>query len=313
MAAAYRTTRHAAVSTALAAALLSVLTACTAETGEAPASEAAYFGHVHGLGADPSTGQTYAATHNGVWLLPTAELPESYPAADGDGVEAPVQIAGRAQDTMGFVVGGPGLLFGSGHPDLAEQPDLNPPNLGLISSTDGATTWESVSLRGEVDFHDLDTVALPDGELRIYGYDATAGAVKASSDSGKTWSAGATLELRDLAADPTEPSRVYATTAQGLLVSNDEGGSFLPVPGAPALFLVTLAPDGEFVGIDVDGKLWTSHDGAAWTERGRTAGPPTALAYVGGDEPWILIADDRGVVASADYGATVTELVSVQH
>lgn len=309
----YRTTRHVAVSAALAAGLLMVLAACTAETGKAPASEPAYFGHVHGLGADPSTGETYAATHNGVWLLPTAELPESYPAADGSDLEAPVQIAGRAQDTMGFVVGAPGLLLGSGHPDPAEQPDLDPPNLGLISSTDGATTWESVSLRGEVDFHDLDTVALPDGELRIYGYDATAGTVKTSSDSGKTWSAGATLELRDLAADPTEPGRVYATTAQGLLVSNDEGRSFLPVPGAPELFLVALAPDGAFVGVDVDGNVWTSQDGTAWKQRGQTEGPPTALAYVGGDAPWILIADDRGVIASDDHGATVTELVSFRH
>ena len=308
----HRTAPRIVSAAALAGSLGMILAACTTATGGAPASEPAYFGHVHGLGVDPATGTTYAATHNGVWVLPTAELPESYPA-EGDDVEAPMQVAGRAQDTMGFVVGRPGLLLGSGHSGPAEQPDLNPPNLGLISSTDGAATWESVSLRGEVDFHDLETVELPDGALRIYGYDSTSGTVKTSSDSGRTWSAGATLELRDLAADPTDPGRVYATTAQGLLVSNDAGGTFLPVSGAPALFLLTLAPGtGEFIGIDTEGRLWTSGDGAAWTERGQSSGAPHALAYVGGDAPWILIADERGVVASDDYGETVTELVSVQ-
>lgn len=287
------------------------LAGCTAEPAQTPESAAAFFGHVHGLGADPSTGQTYAATHNGVWLLPTTELPATYPADDD--VQAPIQIAERWQDTMGFTVARPGLLLGSGHPDIVEQPDLNPPNLGLISSADGAMTWDTVSMRGEVDFHDLDTVELPDGQLRIYGYDATTGTVRVSSDSGATWSKGTPLELRDLAADPAAPDRVYATTAEGLVVSNDGGTSFLPVSGAPALYLLTLAHDsGQFIGVDSEGMVWTSDDGASWSERGQTAGVPEALEYVGGEAPWILIADERGVVASADYGTTVTTLLTTQ-
>ena len=174
-------------------------------------------------------------------------------------------------------------------------------------------TWESVSLRAEVDFHDLDAVELPDGQLRIYGYDATAGTVKASSDSGESWDDGAALELRDLAADPASPDRVYATTPKGVMVSNDRGLSFLPVPGAPALYLLTLAHDsGQFIGVDAEGTMWTSDDGATWSERGQTAGVPEALEYVGGDAPWILIADERGVVASDDYGTTVTALLTTQ-
>ncbi|MFB9309745.1 hypothetical protein BJY17_000800 [Agromyces hippuratus] len=304
--------RRAAVYLALAGGLAMVLAACTADANPIE-SPAATVGHVHGLGADPSTGQTYAATHTGVWLLPTTDLPSTYPAVDSVDVQAPVQIAERWQDTMGFTVARPGLLLGSGHPDLVEQPDLDPPNLGLISSTDGAMTWESVSLRGEVDFHDLDAVELPDGQLRIYGYDATAATVKASSDSGATWSEGAALELRDLATDPAAPDRVYATTARGLMVSNDRGESFLPVPNAPALYLLTLTHDtGQFIGVDAEGTVWTSDDGATWSERGQTAGVPEALAYVGGDAPWILIADERGVVATDDYGATATILLTMQ-
>ena len=210
---------------------------------------------------------------------------------------------------MGFMVAKPGLLLGSGHPDLEEQPDLDPPNLGLITSTDGASTWDTVSLRGQVDFHDLEATEQPDGHLRIYGYDSGSGTVLVSQDTGVTWTTGATLELRDLAVDPAAPDRVYATTAAGTLVSDDAGVSFQPVPDAPLLYLLTITPDGEFIGVDADGIILTSPDGATWSERGRTAGPAEALTYVGGDAPWILIADERGIVASDDYGVTGTMLV----
>jgi hypothetical protein len=88
---------RAAISLTLAGVLSMALAACTADTSP-PGSPAAFFGHIHGLAADPSTGQTYAATHTGVWLLPTTGLPTSYPVADTD-VQAPIQIAERWQDT----------------------------------------------------------------------------------------------------------------------------------------------------------------------------------------------------------------------
>jgi hypothetical protein len=116
------------------------LAACAAGTSPTESSDA-FDGHVNGLGADPSTGQTYAATHTGVWLLPTTELASSYPAVDSADVQAPVQIAERWQDTMGFTVVRPGLLLGSVHPDIVEQPGLDPPNLGLISSTVAAQPY----------------------------------------------------------------------------------------------------------------------------------------------------------------------------
>lgn len=295
--------------TVLATAVGLVLTGCASGTAT-EAAATAELGHVHGLGVDPSTGETYAATHGGVWLVPTGVLPAGYPVDEPTSSGAPRLIADRAQDTMGFVVGRPGLLLGSGHPDPAEQSDLNPPNLGLIASTDRASTWESISLRGETDFHDLDTVELPDGELRIYGYDATAATIRVSDDTGATWTAGASIEARDLAADPADPDRVYATTAQGLMVSDDAGASFNRVDGAPPLYLITAAPDaGGFVGIDTTSTIWTS-DGASWVKRGTTTGAPEALAYVGGDAHWLLIADERGIVATDDYGETATVLLT---
>lgn len=75
------------------------------------------FGHVHGLGINPADATVYAATHFGVWRLPSAR---------GKGNERPQRIAQRWQDTMGFTIAGPDLFYGSGHPDARE--DL-PPHL----------------------------------------------------------------------------------------------------------------------------------------------------------------------------------------
>ena len=272
------------------------------------------FEHVHGLGADPLTGETYAATHHGVWLIPTGDLPETYLAgAPRATMTQPVQIAGLAQDTMGFTVAAPGQLLASGHPDPAEPSDLALPNLGLISSTDGASSWTTVSLAGKTDFHDLDAVPLDDGTLRVYGYDAGAGAIAVSDDSGLTWSAGAVLALRDLAADPSQADRLYATTVDGLLMSTDAGRTFAPMIGAPALLLVDAVEtdaDSQLVGIDPSGAVWRQ-TANTWTQTGTTGRAPEAFTVVGGPSPWLLIADAAGIAASDDDGVTWTSLISL--
>ncbi|TDW29754.1 hypothetical protein EDD25_1464 [Cryobacterium psychrophilum] len=272
------------------------------------------FEHVHGLGADPLTGNTYAATHQGVWLIPTGRLPDTYlEGTPRSTTVEPSQIAGGAQDTMAFTVAAPGHLLASGHPAPTEQTDLNLPNLGLISSTDGANSWTALSLEGETDFHDLAAVPL-DETLRVYGYDAGAGTILVSDDSGATWSTGGALPLRDLTVDPSRPDRVFATTAEGLAMSDDAGRTFDLVDGAPVLLLVEAADasaGGGLVGIDPQGTLWRQEGAAGtWTEAGAIDGPPDAFTFVGGSSPWILVAVAGGVAASDDYGLTWTELLS---
>ncbi len=294
--------------------------------------------HVHELGADPLTGNTYAATHYGVWLIPTGELPSSYlTGAPRSPVTHSEQIAGRAMDTMGFTVAAPGVLLASGHPDTAEHRDnaephtaaaeeaehsdatgnldLEVPNLGLITSVDAAQTWTEVSLRGETDFHSLEAIALGSATLRIFGYDSGTGTVSVSDDSGVTWSAGATLALRDLAVDTTNPDVLFATTSNGLARSADAGRTFALEPDAPTLLLVDAvdtAAGGGLVGIAPDGTLWRQVvDAASWTQTGTFAGSPEALTFVGGDSPWILAANDQGIAASDDFGVSWTVLVSL--
>ncbi|MDJ0379120.1 hypothetical protein [Cryobacterium sp. PH31-L1] len=300
---------------------LVALTGCSASAsnsaagslGTAPVPNA--FEHVHGLGADPLTGETYAATHHGVWLVPTGALPDSYLAgAPRPDTAQPIQIAGLAQDTMGFTVAAPGQLLASGHPDPAAPSDLALPNLGLISSMDGASSWTTVSLAGKTDFHDLDAVPLDDGTLRVYGYDAGAGAIAVSDDSGLTWSPGAVLALRDLAADSSQADRLYATTVDGLMMSTDAGRTFATVVGAPALLLVDAVEtdaDSQLVGIDPSGAVWRQ-TADTWTQTGTTGRAPEAFTVVGGGpSPWLLIADATGIAASDDDGATWTSLISL--
>ena len=287
-------------------AVATTITGCSVptDTGQEPAAGSGdAFGHVHGIGINPTTGSAFAATHAGVFELPALDA-DTVRASDLEG-----PIAGRAQDTMGFTMSGD-TMFGSGHPDPAEEPALTPPNLGLITSTDNAATWETISLRGQTDFHDL-AVAQDGSTTRIYGYDESAGTVSSSQDGGSTWAAGASLALRDLGVDPSTPNTVYATTADGLAVSTDSAHTFTLVPGAPPLYLLDSLDDtaGGLIGVTVDGTVWVQSGSKPWTSTGTLDGAAEALTYAATPTPRLVVANDRGIMASDDLGKTWRDLV----
>lgn len=244
--------------------------------------------HVHGLGVDPADGVLYAATHSGLFRIPTSGRA--------------TRVANRAQDTMGFSVAGPGTFIGSGHPDPRED-DARPPLLGLIRSTDAGRTWERLSLHGTADFHSL--VA---AHGQVYGYDSTSGTFMVSSDL-RSWDRRAQLPLRDLAVDPAARDRVVATSRQGLLRSEDGGRTFAPVAGAPALVVLAWDDSAGLYGIDIDGTVHRSTDAArTWTAAGSAGGSPEALAVDprdGTTTVYVAVAE-RGILASTDGGATFT-------
>ncbi|WP_311344904.1 F510_1955 family glycosylhydrolase [Blastococcus goldschmidtiae] len=238
--------------------------------------------HVHGLGVDPADDTLYAGTHYGlVRITPDGEL---------------TRIADRVQDFMGFTVVGPEHYLASGHPGEGQD---GPGNLGLIESTDGGQTWETLSLEGEADFHALDAA----GDM-IYGY---SGGRLLVSEDGVEWADRGDMRIADLAADPTDPQRVLATTEAGLVVSDDAGKDFTAVAGAPRLVLVDIAADGgTAAGVAPDGTAFVSTDGGrTWTERGSAGGAPEALTVEGDD---VYVAIDGAVQASTDGGETFTEL-----
>lgn len=232
--------------------------------------------HVHGLGIDPQDGALLAGTHYGAFRV---------------GQDGSVEQVGPTQDFMGFTVAGADHYLASGHPG-SDQADA-PPNLGLIESTDGGASWDSLSLRGEADFHTLEA-----RHDRVYGH--YAGRLMVSQDK-KTWDERASISIADLAVSPDDPDTVVATTEQGLAVSADGGETFTVVPNAPVMVLITWTDQGTIVGVDPQGAVHVSGDrGRSWEQRGTTGGQPAALTATA-DAVYVATADGR-IVESTDGG-----------
>lgn len=240
--------------------------------------------HIHGLGVDPADGSLYAASHHGLFLL--------------TGSSEPKQVAGRTQDFMGFTVVGPGQFLGSGHP--GQDDEEQPPNLGLIESTDAGNTWKSLSLSGEADFH-----AMEAKHDQVYGFDSQTGQITVSDDR-KTWDKRAVLPLADIAVSPDDADEVLATTEQGVQRSTDGAESFSPVAGSPTLFFIDWVSADRLVGIAPDGAVHVSDDGGkAWTKGGTVAGAPEAILAHGDSD--VYVATDQAIYRSTDNGRTFTE------
>jgi hypothetical protein len=237
--------------------------------------------HVHGLGVNSADGALYVATHTGLFRM---ERNSDEMARVGD----------RLQDTMGFAVVGPDRFVGSGHPDLRD--DL-PPLLGLIASDDAGSSWETVSLTGEADFHAL----LADGE-RIIGYDSSGDRVMASRDGGATWrETPAPAAIADIAADPAASARLLATSEAGVLASRDSGASWRVV-GGDAVLLAWPTRDALY-GFTSFGDVRLSRDGGrTWSDRGKLPGAPAAVTEDG--DRLIVALHDGGFASSADGGRT---------
>lgn len=280
---------------ATAALTLTVLTACSSSTDDQDGQGAdglpvvpAEVGHVHGMALNSADGLLYLGTHGGPMVV------------QDDSVS---RVGDSTIDLMGFAAAGPDHFYASGHPG----PDDDLPNpVGLIESTDGGETWQTLSLSGEVDFHTLGAA----GD-QVYGF---GGELLITAD-GQDWTPGADdVAPASLAVDPTDGDRVVATTEDGPARSEDAGETFTHLDGAPLLVFVAWPTADELWGVGVDGTVHRSADaGETWQARG-AVDPPAAFAA--GEDGAIAVATETQIVISRDGGETfepVAEIAAADH
>jgi len=193
-----------------------------------------FWRHIHGLGIDPSDHSIlYIATHG-----------DFYQSINGG---PPIKVDKERADYMAFnappSVGIP--LYASGHPSTGG-------NTGLIKSTDGGKTWESVAkvLDPPVDFHAM-TVSQSDPNI-IIGFDSGGRGLFKTIDSGKTWE---TLQYPEyisaLAISPHDPQIVFAGTGKGIFQSSDGAKSWIQINEYKGILVLALT-------FDEDGTLYAS-------------------------------------------------------
>lgn len=273
-------------------AAVALMSGCATQPVAAPPTAPVMFEHIHALVAGQEDGSLLVGTHEGLYRL----------TIDNDGTATAVgPIGGLDFDPMGFTLA-EGTAYASGHPGPTTPDTFGSPNLGLITSSDVGETWINVSLTGVTDFHGLTVMATADGPPQVFGLDPSRERIQRSLDGGVTWGDGAELVARDILA---VGDQLYATTPDGLAISQDGGMTFVIDSTAPPLYLVAADQDGTVAGVDTSGTLWTRSADQNWAHGGAVKGTPQALAV---DDTRIFVADDRGISSTDDLGGTWTVL-----
>ena len=208
--------------------------------------------HVHGVGFDPSDHSIlYIATHG-----------DFYQSISGG---PPVKVDKVRADYMAFIAPPiPGIpLYASGHPPTGG-------NTGLIKSSDGGVTWETVSnvIEPPVDFHSMAT-SKQNPEI-IIGFDSGARGLFKTVDAGKTWE---TLEYPEyisaLAISPDDSELIYAGTGNGIFKSDNDGQTWTQLDTYQGMAVFALAFDDNgrlFASVKTFGIVYSDDFGESWED-----------------------------------------------
>jgi hypothetical protein len=209
-----------------------------------------FWRHVHGLGIDPLDNNIlYIATHG-----------DFYKSVNG---ELPVKVDQERADYMAFnapqAQGVP--LYASGHPSTGG-------NMGLVKSTDGGQTWQSVSqvLDPPVDFHAM-AVSRSNPNV-IIGFDSGGRGFFKTIDAGNTWlNLNYPEYITALAIAPDNSEVVFAGTENGIFRSSDGGSSWTQLNQYKGIGIFALAFDLEgalYASTETFGLSKSSDQGEAW-------------------------------------------------
>lgn len=231
--------------------------------------------HVHGIGVDPTDSSIlYIATHG-----------DFYQSRNG---APPVKVDKVRADYMAFNAPHDKdlPLYASGHPSSGG-------NTGLIKSTDGGITWQSVSkvLEPPVDFHAM-TLSNSDPNL-ILGFDSGGRGLFKTIDAGNTWE---NLEYPEyisaLTISPNDSQLIFAGTGNGIYNSNDGGTTWNHI-AYEGLTVYAMNFDDQgilFASVDTFGLVRSDDLGVSWkdlpdidlTVTSIAFDSPNKILYVGG-------------------------------
>jgi hypothetical protein len=254
--------------------------------------------YIGSLTVDPGDGTLIAGTGLGLYRLERS----AKRAKPFDGELTTPAGSGAISPNLVLRFTGPRELIGSGHPKDAGSG--LPEDLGLIRSEDGGSTWTSVSLLGEEDLHALDVR----GEV-IAGVPVEAARVLVSTDGGQSFEERTPPAVPlDLDLDPKDPRRIALTTAEGLFVSRDAGGTWRQRDMLTTETHLAWSPTGPLYRVDAGGIVQASEDGgASWEQAGNVGGPPTTVTVDAEGRLYAALAGAR-IVRSSDGGRTFDEL-----
>ena len=189
-------------------------------------SRTVFWRHIHGLGIDPANHSIlYIATHG-----------DFYQSVNGG---PPIKVDEQRADYMAFnAPASSGIpLYASGHPSTGG-------NTGLIKSTDGGKTWESVAkvLDPPVDFHAM-AVSQSDPNI-IVGFDSEGRGIFKTADAGKTWERFENPDVvTALTISPNDSQMIFAGTGKGIFQSNDGAKSWIQLEQYKGILVFALISD----------------------------------------------------------------------